>query len=261
VQDIEQVGIVLAELNQARKTIERGIVDQIINQIESKAIDLAHENIIMAASDEWPPGVIGLVASRLVSAYGRPTLLFHLTKDGIAKGSCRSINAFNMFDALKAYKELLLNFGGHSVAAGLSLRADNLPILKQRLEERIAEQLTPFDLRQKILLDAPLQLPDATKKLMDDLHYLEPFGHANAQPVFYIEHVTLLQQPLLLKDAHVKAQLFADGVIKPIIFFNRPDLFEILSAKGQESFDVAAQITENQWNGKTTIELIGLDIT
>ena len=82
--------------------------------------------LFMAASDSWPPGVIGLVASRLVSAYGKPTLLFHTTKDGIAKGSCRSIPEFNMFDALAANKDLLVSFGGHSLAAGLALPIEKL---------------------------------------------------------------------------------------------------------------------------------------
>lgn len=260
IQDIEHVGKVLVELNQARKEIERAILAEIVTQIEANNIDLTQENIILAASHQWPPGVIGLVASRLVGAYGKPALLFHLTQQGVAKGSCRSIAEFNMFDALAQSKDLLLNFGGHSVAAGLSLSSNNLAQLKERLETRIKEQLTPFDLRQKIVLDAELNLADVTKKLMDDLQYLEPFGHGNPQPLFYIKQVSLVQPPTLLKDAHVKALVFADGVMKPIIFFNRPDLFEQLNKNYQSSFDLAAQVTENHWNSKTTIELIGIDI-
>jgi single-stranded-DNA-specific exonuclease len=106
-QEIEQVGTVLFELNQARKEIERSIYADVVLQIETKKIDLEKENIILAASDKWPPGVIGLVASRLVSAYGKPTLLFHITDKGQAKGSCRSIPAFNMFDALSSASEML----------------------------------------------------------------------------------------------------------------------------------------------------------
>lgn len=259
-QDIEQVGKVLAELNQIRKTIERSIFVEIVHKIETKEIDLERENIIMAASSEWPPGVIGLVASRLVGAYGKPALLFHITDQGVAKGSCRSIAKFNMFDALAQCKELLISFGGHSVAAGLSLPLANVEKLKEYLELRIAQQLTPFDLRQKIDLDAQLHLQDATKKLMEDLAYLEPFGHANPQPTFYVRAASFVQQPMLLKDAHVKATIFSDGILKPIIFFNRPELFEFILSRQQDSFDIAAQVTENYWNGKTTIELTGIDI-
>lgn len=258
--EIQRVGKVLLELNEARKTIERSILSGVVQQIESKSIDLETENIICAASSNWPPGVIGLVASRLVGQYGRPTLLFHATKDGLAKGSCRSIPAFNMFDALEASKDLLTSFGGHSLAAGLSLPIDRLPELKERLEERIAEQLTPEDLSQTVTVDAAITLGDVTKKLVTDMHLLEPFGHGNNQPTFCARKVTLVAQPQLLKNAHVKCQVFADGVIKPIIFFNRPELFELLIDRADKPFDVAFEVSENHWNGKVTIQLLGIDV-
>jgi len=259
-QETERIGSVLYELNEARKDIEKGILKQVQEKIEKKEIDLDKENIIMAASDSWPPGVIGLVASRLVGAYGKPTLLFHLNKKGIAKGSCRSILEFNIFDALHDSKELLTSFGGHAHAAGLALPIDALGTLKQRLEDRISSELTPIDLQQKIVLDATVGLADLNKKFMLDMHHLEPFGHQNRQPVFYISDVVLMQKPMLLKDAHVKCTVFADGVVKPLIFFNRPDLFEVLMNIDNEPFTIAAQVTENYWRDKTSIELMGIDL-
>lgn len=214
----------------------------------------------MAASNSWPPGVIGLVASRLVSAYGKPTILLHITEKGIAKGSCRSIPAFNIFDALHDSKDLLEQFGGHAHAAGLALKVDNIAELKQKLEERVAQQLTPIDLEQKIMIDAHIKLGDLTKKFMNDINQLEPFGHANAQPLFYAKDVVLVQEPQLLKDLHVKCRIFADGVIKPLIFFNRPELFECFVNQGSDPFDVAVQATENHWNGRISIELLGTDV-
>lgn len=260
VAETEEVGRILFELNERRKEIEQTIIAQIVQEIEQGSIDIKRENIIIAASNQWPPGVIGLVASRIVARYGKPTILLHMTKEGIAKGSCRSIPEFNMFDALTASKDLLLQFGGHSVAAGLSLKAENITSLKARLEELIAAQLTPFDLQPKLQLDAQAQLSDLTKKFVSDLIHLEPFGNQNSIPTFYFKNVTLVQKPMLLKDAHVKCSLFADGVIKPIIFFNRPELFQLLYDYGNNFFDVAAQVTENHWNGKINIELMGIDI-
>lgn len=259
-QIVQQVGRVLLELNEARKGIERSIYMQVVEQIEQKKIDLEHEHIIMAASDAWPPGVIGLVASRLVSAYGKPTLLFHIGKDGLAKGSCRSIAEFNMFNALTQNKNLLTSFGGHSVAAGLALPLTKLAELKENLELLISQQLTPDDLKQKINLDARASLSDLTKKFMTDMQHLEPFGNENRQPVFYFNDVCMVQQPQLLKDAHVKCSVFADGVIKPVIFFNRPELFPLLLEYGERPFYVAAQVTENHWNGRVSIELLGVDV-
>lgn len=257
---VKEVGAVLFELNQARREIERAIVADVEARIQSNSIDLSTENIILATSMNWTPGVIGLVASRFVGAHGKPTLLFHLTKQGLAKGSCRSIPEFDMFKALTECADLLEQFGGHPMAAGLSLKAENLPKLKERLEHLILQHVSVADLRPKIMLDAELILSDVTKKFVTDLEYLEPFGNQNSNPSFYLKDVSLIQPPQLLKDAHVKCSVFADGVIKPIIFFNRPELFELLNACGQDTFSLAVQVTENHWNGKVNIELQGLDI-
>ncbi|HEX2978170.1 MAG TPA: single-stranded-DNA-specific exonuclease RecJ [Candidatus Babeliales bacterium] len=258
-RETEHVGAILAELNQARREIERAVLSDVICEIEQKRIDLEKESVIIAASNQWPAGIIGLVASRLVGAYNRPAILLHVTKDGIAKGSCRSLPAFNMFNALSECKDLLITFGGHAVAAGLSLKIEKVPELKERLEKLIRAQLTPEDLIPQKSVDATLRLGDLTKKITNDLSYFEPFGNENPEPVFYIERVTLLQPPTLLKDAHVKCLIFADGVTKPIIFFNRPDLFDLFNNYQDEQFDMIAHVSENNWNGKVSIELQGID--
>lgn len=259
-QEVTQVGAVLYELNEVRKQIERSVVAQVDQEIQSGRIDLSKDNVIIAASDEWPPGVIGLVASRFVGMYGKPTLLFHLTADGLAKGSCRSIPEFNMFEALHASRDLLKQFGGHAMAAGLSLPAGSISALKEALEKRISTLLTPQDLVPKLRIDAEVTLAEVSKKLMTDLEHLEPFGNQNSCPNFYVKEVTLVQKPMLLKDAHVKCSVYADGVIKPVIFFNRPELFELLIKQEQTPFDIAVQIHENHWNGRVSIELTGIDV-
>lgn len=259
-QETQDVGKVLFELNQARREIERSIYMDVETQILEKKIDVTRENVIIAASESWPPGVIGLVASRLVSTYGKPTILLHITKNGLAKGSCRSIPEFNMFNALSSAGHLLEQFGGHSLAAGLSLKLENVSALKALLEAQVAEQLTAEDLTLKLSLDAEMNLSDITKKFMTDMEYLQPFGNENAEPVFYVKNVVLVQKPQLLKDAHVKCSIFADGVVKPVIFFKRPELFELLMQQGEEPFDLAAQVSENHWNGKVSLELMGLDV-
>lgn len=257
---VDHVGKVLLEMNLARKDIERDITQSIINKVETKEIDLSVENCVMTSSSNWPAGVIGLVASRIVSAYGKPAILFHITKDGIAKGSCRSIPEFNIFDALCESKDLLISFGGHSHAAGLSLKIEHVPELKARLEKKIAATLTKFDLTQKLRVDASAQLSDFNAKFMDDMQLFEPFGHANHQPYFYISSVVLIKRPQLLKDLHIKCLVFADGVVKSVIFFNRPELFELLVNCGDEPFDVIGQVTQNYWNGNYSVEILGVDV-
>lgn len=260
VQTVHEVGRILFELNEARKETERAIFYDVESAIIDKRIDLTKENIIIAAHNSWPAGVIGLVAGRFVSAYGKPTLLFHLTNDGMAKGSARSIPAFNIFSALESCSDLLDHFGGHAMAAGLAVPVSKVPALKERLEQQIAAQLTPFDLEQKITIDAPLNLSELTAKLIDDLKHLEPCGCQNDQPLFYIQKVAQVQKPLLLKDQHVKCMVFADGALKPIIFFNRPELYQRLLEQNDEPFDCAAYVVENSWQGRTQVEMQGIDV-
>lgn len=258
--EVERVGIVLKELNEARKAIEKSVLASVEDAIATKKIDLETDRIILASSDEWQPGVIGLVASRLVGAYNRPTLLFHITKDNIAKGSCRSVQGFNIFEALHEHKDLLSSFGGHAMAAGLSLPASKLQELKERLETTIKAQAPVFEHKPTISLDAEISLPEVNKKLLSDLSYLEPFGNENTQPLFYLKHVTLVDNPVILKDAHVKCMIFKDGVLKPVIFFNRPEMYTMLIERRNDLLSFAVYVTENHWNGKVSIELQGVDI-
>lgn len=260
-EEVKEVAHILKTLNEQRKEVERLVLADVEREITQKNIDLDSENIIVAASKSWQPGVIGLVAGRLVSLYNRPTILLHITADGLAKGSCRSISEFNMFNALKSLQHLLIQFGGHSVAAGLSLQESNIGALKNELEQLIAQQLTPFDLQPKLTLDAYLTLPEVSKKTAADIACLEPFGCQNKCPLFCIDNVTLLNRPTLLKDAHVKCSILSEGVIKPLIFFNRPALYEKLLAQKDTPFSVVAQVTENEWQGRRTIELQGHDVS
>lgn len=254
------IGSVLYQLNEARKQIERTIFEDVETLIENGTIDLTKEKIILAGGKKWPPGVIGLVASRLVGKYGRPVLLFHLTDKGKAKGSCRTIEPFNIFEALADNEELLDQFGGHAMAAGLALNQDKLTDLKQALEDRADRLLTVADLQQRLRCDAAITLPDVGAKLVRDMEYLEPFGAKNSQPVFYLKNVSLVQKPQLLKLLHVKCMVFAEGIIKPVIFFNRPELFDIFNEQEEEPFDLAVQITENHWKGRSQVELMGMDV-
>lgn len=257
--EVERIGLTLKTMNDERKKLERSIYEEIEEAIINKSIDLSTERVILAASANWPPGIIGLVAGKLMQNYGRPTLLFHLDK-GIAKGSCRSIPEFNIFDALQANQDLLINFGGHSFAAGLKVAVDDLPKLKERLDQLLISTVSPQDLVPKITIDASLELPEINGKCWADLEQLEPFGNQNTQPLFLIKNVTQLRQPLLLKDKHVKCTIFSQGIIKPVIFFNRPELFAVLSQLQDKPFNLAAYVTQNEWDGTSRIELQGIDV-
>lgn len=257
---VERIGMVLKELNEARRAIEKKIFQEIDEQIQTKKINLDQERIIIASSSHWQPGVIGLVASRLVGAYNRPAILLSVTGQSVAKGSCRSVPGFNMFEALTEHKDLLSSFGGHAQAAGLSLPFERVPLLKERLEKTVREKMPEFQAKATLGLDAEVRLEEVNKKLIDDLAHLEPFGHGNSEPTFYVPEVSLIEPPKLLKDAHTKLMVFSEGTIKPVIFFNRPDIYQTLLDKGNDSFALAVQATENHFNGRISVELHGVDI-
>lgn len=250
----------LAELNATRRSIESSVVQDIVKTIESGELNLQEQSVLITGNTGWPAGVIGLAASRLVGLYSRPAIVLHLTNDGIAKGSCRSIPEVNMFELLEQVSDLLTSFGGHPMAAGLSMPIENIPALRERLHELLQSKIDVTKLKQRIYVDANLTLPDVTKRLMHDIAQLEPFGASHQEPLFHIRNVNLVNEPQLLKDLHVKGMIFADGVLKPVIFFNRPELYQRFLRHGLEPFSLAATVTENHWNGKTSIEFCGTDV-
>jgi len=255
-----RVGHTLHELNQTRKRIEQDIVRDVQDDIERGEIDIEQERIIVASRSYWQPGVIGLAASRLVNTYQRPVLLFHRKKNGKLQGSCRSIQAFDIFNALTACSDVLDTFGGHAAAAGLSLSQACLPELKQRLEQRARTELSDDDFVPSIMLDACLYLDDMSHRLMHELSYLEPFGHKNERPLFYIPDVQILHTPRLLKEQHVKCTVTGHGTMRSVMFFWRPDIYAFLMNRLEKTFDIVGYIIENQWRGKVSLEVQGVDI-
>lgn len=256
--EVTRIGTVLSQLNEARKLVERSILRDIEAELATK--DMVAERVIVASSNSWPSGVIGLSASRLVGNYCRPAFLFHLTPEGVAKGSCRSIPAFNLFNALEQVSDMLISFGGHAMAAGLALPANKLPEFKARMEALVDEQLTPDDLLPTLQMDAHLALSDVNGKLINDLEYLEPFGCENTVPLFYVRDVTLVGDVQLLKEAHTKCLIFSEGMMKPVIFFNRPDIYTTLKSNPTALWDMAVHVTQNYWNNEVRFELQGLDV-
>lgn len=259
-EEVQRVGKILKEINEERKKIDGAIFESLDQLIKQKVINLDQDKAIIASDKNWPAGVIGLVAGKLMHSYGRPTILLHLDSHGIAKGSCRSIPEFNMFNALTACQDLLIQFGGHACAAGLKLKQSNIPELKNRLNQLINEQVPESLLQPKITLDAPLSLGDITPTFIQHLEHLEPFGNQNPQPMFLIEDVSQLKPPQLLKDKHIKTTVFSQGAVKPLIIFNRPDLYEPLLQHEDKQFTLAAHVVVNEWNGNTNYDLHGVDI-
>jgi len=161
---------------------------------------------IVLASESWHPGVVGIVASRLVERYHRPTILMALQDDGTAKGSGRSIPGFHLLDALHACAPFLLRYGGHRVAAGVSLDVKQVAAFAHAFEQAATSRLDQQSLIPRLLLDVELEPEELTTTLVEDLQRLAPFGAGNPEPLVCIRGLQVMERKLIGSD-HLRLRL------------------------------------------------------
>ncbi len=238
--------------NLERRAIEKEIFEDAIGMLEREEMDKLSS--IVLASKKWHPGVIGIVASRLVERYYLPTLLLSI-KDGEGKGSARSIAAFHLFDGLKECSSYLLGFGGHKYAAGFSIKEDKIKNLAADFDSIVNKTLKSEDFIPSIKIDAVMELSDIDDKLVQDLERMQPFGPSNPEPVFLSENIDV-KEAIILKDAHLKMKLDCSGATLDAIAFNMSD-------KGIKTGDRVSIVFSprfNVWRGRATIQLMIKDI-
>lgn len=247
----DELAQLLDSANRERQAIEKDIVREAIEEIDSYFDETRHFGLVIAR-EGWHTGVIGIVASRLVARYGRPVTVIGMDGGG-GRGSCRSIDTFNILDGLGACAGLLKQFGGHAMAAGLEVEEQNLEAFKIRFNEAVAAQIQGADLRPILEIDRVITLGEADEALMDGLKRTGPFGQDNPEPVWAVCGVSAADSRIL-KEKHLKLTL-ADGKIRrEAIGFN---LAEKLPAG---PVDVAFTLQENSWNGRTAVQLNIRDI-
>lgn len=259
-QEVERIGRRLYELNQLRKEKERVVFDEVRKKIFAREIVLDRDYAIISVGKNWPAGVIGLTAGKLAQMYGRPTFLLHESGD-LYKGSCRSVAGINVFELLTAVaREIPVQFGGHSAAAGLSVKKEFFPQFVAAVQGYLQEITSLEELVPMVTCSAELHLDEITGKLARDLALLEPFGAANDRPVFYLKGLQIVGEVRCIKEEHIKCMVADRGVLKPVIFFNRPELYDWLCSNQDQLFDLAAYVQENEYRGRKTIDLQGVDI-
>lgn len=178
-----KLAAVLDSENRLRQHTEVEIFTEAVSIIEANGWN--EEPVIVIANERWHVGVIGIVASRLVEKYYRPTVVISI-EDGLGKGSARSIKGFNLYAGLSACKELLLEFGGHEMAAGLSIKVESIAALRDKLSRLASEKLSPDDFIPKVRIDSKIDLKEIDAQLLNELELLEPFGMGNPTPVFKV---------------------------------------------------------------------------
>lgn len=248
----------LQATNMERQAIERSIHEEarlgVVNQGEGA------DKVIVVAGEGWHPGVIGIVASRLVEEFYKPTMVISV-HDGIGKGSCRSIENCNIYEALKSAEDLLLQFGGHHQAAGFSIDEANIPALRERLTQYCKEHLTDEDYVPIVDIDATMTAADVNIELIDQIGTLEPYGMGNSTPIFALPDATVRDVYLMgHQKNHCKIILDGPGdtALDAIAWQGEAYHSEIYPG---ESVRVAFSLQKNEWQGRVTPQLIIQDIS
>jgi single-stranded-DNA-specific exonuclease len=248
--EAERLAAELNEENQARQTIERQILDEAVALVEGRG-GVSRRRSIVLGSPGWHPGVIGIVASRLVERYYRPTILIGIDAErGLGRGSGRSILGLNLYEAIKACREDLEGFGGHRMAAGLSIRAEQIDAFASHFESAVAERTRPEDFVPVIEADRELSLREIDDRCLRDLERLEPYGLGNREPVFLARRARVAGQRIV-GESHLKVFLEQDGRAMSAIGFGMADV----SLEPGNHVDVLYTPMVNEWGGFDTLEL------
>ena len=248
------------QYNEERRELDKKITDE-ANALIHQSINMADRKAIVVYNPAWHKGVIGIVASRLTEKYYRPAVV--LTKSSeLITGSARSVTGFDIYKAIEGCRDLLENFGGHTYAAGLSLKEENLSAFTERLQKLAAEEIIPEQMIPQIDIDAVLDLHNITPQFMNELKRMSPFGPENQKPVFCSLGVKDYGTSKLVgKDQdHIKLELIDDRSNTPIhgIAFGMHQ--HINHIKAMKPFDICYTIEENTYNGNTSLQLMIKDI-
>ena len=243
--------------NLRRQQEEAAIVAEARKVVESDP-DIGARTVLVVAGEGWHRGVIGIVASKLVESFHRPAVVLSIDGD-TAHGSCRSIPGFDMLAGLDRCAPLLLRYGGHKVAAGLTLESGRIRELRTRLNEYADDRLGPDDLRPRIRIDDALAFRSIGGRLAHGLAAMAPFGPGNPRPVFCAAGVDIVDGPRRLKDRHYKMALRQDGRVLRAIAWRGADRHAFLESH-RAPVDVAFSLDRNEFNGEVYLELSLCDI-
>jgi len=242
--------------NSERKEADSSITAEALELINADT-KLVNRKSSVVYNEHWHKGVVGIVASRLIEHYHRPTVV--LTKSGdLVAGSARSVPGFNLYEAIYACREYLVAYGGHFAAAGLSLLPENIEAFSNKFNEVVSATIDERLLVPEIIIDAAISFAEIKTSFYDILKQMEPFGPENMHPVFIAKRVNETGYSRILKELHVRFVLNQNGVVLNGIGFNMSQKFYLLNMK--KPLDVVFTIDENEWNGNKTIQLKVIDI-
>lgn len=251
--EAQEIARVLESENHQRKEIDEKTFDEALKLIENMASDVEQEPAFVLSMEGWHSGVIGIVASRIVEKYYRPTILIAV-ENGVGKGSARSIPGFDLYDALKQCGDLMIGFGGHKYAAGLTIKSENIEAFQQQFMEVTRAKMDEDTLIPKLRIDSEIRLSQIDAKFVRIIKQLGPFGPQNMRPVFVARDLEVVGTPSVVGKNHLRFKVRQDSLVMDAIAFNLAHLKYRL-APGEKNLNMAFVIEENEYSGRVTIQL------
>ena len=253
-----EIADLLCSDNFDRKEVDKNMTDEALGILQNE-VNLSEQRSTVLFRPHWHKGVVGIVASRLIDYYYRPTIVL-TESNGKVTGSARSVVGFNIYEAIHKCGELLENYGGHYFAAGMTMDPENFPAFQQKFEQVVSDTIEDASLKPVIDIDAELRLKDANEAFYNIVKQFEPFGPTNLRPVFISKNVTNFKGfSRVVKEMHIRFVIEQDkGVTISGIGFGMANKFDIIASGNP--FDIIYTLDENDWNGNKSIQMKVIDI-
>ncbi len=251
----------IQEHNTERRGLDARITEEALSMIREDAwlLNVAKSTVLFR--EDWHKGVIGIVASRCIEHFHRPTVIFTGTSDNRAAGSARSVPGFNLYEAIEACSHLLEQFGGHQHAAGMTIPIENIHAFRSAFDDEVARRMSGVEMKPEIHIDLKVKLTDIDAKFYRVMKQMAPFGPQNMQPVFCSEALLPASAPRILKEKHLKMDVTdpETGVVFPAIGFGMAESF-YPGLMQSRPFSMVYSIEENTFRGQTSLQLFIRDI-
>ena len=250
-EEVREIALMIQDKNEERKKIVQAIYE------EAKSLVDPHKSVQVLAKEGWNPGVLGIVAGRLLEELGQTVIVLNL-EDGRAKGSARSIEAVDIFEALDPHRELFIAFGGHAGAAGMTIEAEQLDALSEILETYVTDKGIDAKGKSTLYLDEELDLESLSLETVKSFERLAPFGMDNQKPVFYIRDFKVENaRSMGVGDSHLKLKISKGTASFEVVAFGQG--LKATEFSQVKQLELAVTLSVNQWNGQTTLQLMMVD--
>jgi len=252
----QELSSLLEQENRNRQSIEKDTIDQAILQLNATH-DIYKDKIFVISGENWHQGVIGIVASKLKEIYNRPVVMIS-TQNGVGKGSARSIADFDLYMAFTECADLLENYGGHKMAAGMTINKEMIPGFQERIKRIANKQISEEMLHPCLEIDCEIDFNEINQDILNHLKKMAPFGPGNMRPIFVARNLSIAGMPRIVGENHLKFKAAKDKKVVSAIGWKLGTMYEMLISN--RPLDIAFVIEENEWNGIKEIQMNVKDI-